>query len=527
MFVCLNVLNVLIILLFSSEAYIRQQPDLSRDPAVAFDVSLAGTKQECAAMLAQGSLREVNVQLTSRNSSDYTAVPADIFVLLRVPGSTVCLQIGGFDYFQPSCVYAGAWPVSWTDAVSAISTNFTAHLQFSTIHSGSGSWEVCIGNGLSSSFSYSANGVIHFSSDMIPTGVPPAPTTFPTSRPTAKPTIAPEATAPPTRAPTFRPSRAPLYPTPFPSAVPSRPPSLPRAEISSSCDAVLVLDFDCSLASTASCCTTATFNGTLEAVSVDFQFTSSSNSGGESAGDMAVTIVTSNYMGVQFGGLDRTTTNIDSYTSWPAAWASPASAVYSSRIAIDSTSILINSSDVVVADLCITNDWRGAVSGPNYRGQVIFENLYNLCIPPSPMPSPQPSSLAIPLQLTSALSEEVDLAIDIHRVIGGSSNCISVPISGSLSSITADISYTSFSSSSLASDLLLYVSLPSVGIEDASRCVQIGGRDLSYDCVYAYSWPDEWNSGMSGVYNAAIDLDDVPSSYGDHSVFASILYYHR
>lgn len=105
----------------------------------------------------------------------------------------------------------------------------------------------------------------------------------------------------------------------------------------------------------------------------------------------------------------------------------------------------------------------------------------------------------------------MDLTLSAEEYI-----CSNIYADGTISSVTAEILYTSSETGQLANGFGMVLKYTTATTGD---CIQIGG--FNERCSHLYSWPTSWSDAVSGnTYTATIDVSDAAYAWpeGDYTV---------
>jgi hypothetical protein len=349
---------------------------------------------QCAPLLADGSMADIFVVLNYQGGNKTTSTfAADMLLAVQrmENGVTVeCFQYGGWNVkYETDCGILSKWPNSWNHHDSGLytATADTARANFTGTE-----WQVCIGNGYTTTYVVGYEGTLDFTSSLITTGIPPTGT--PTGPPSPSPTISPAPTQKPISQPTSTPSSS-FPPSPAPTHVPSSMPtitSMPTSDpwtITSACGETMQMDFDVSLSGKQLVCADFPASDTLDIVNISMQFSGSSS--GEWPYDMALVVKYIESSGIQIGGFNYYIPDISYVGPWPTDWRTTKSGSYTAEENVTEYGV---SGDGYYG-ICIVNAWSYA-KRVNYKGRVIMQGLnYNCDITPNPssVPTSSPPSL--------------------------------------------------------------------------------------------------------------------------------------
>ena len=479
-----------------------------------------------------------------------------------------CAMYGGYDYDYPGCGKIGHWPSSWETSsdgrYSATADMGRANLAGDrwSVCVGNG-WS-------GDFFSVGYEGEISFSSDLITYEIPPspAPTISPTAsptlshRPTAAPIIAP--TFHPTHSPV--PSAA---PTPQPSVAPTitLTPTVDPLQVISNCGDPVTISFDASLSGGETACMAFNANATLSTIDADMTYGGGNDD--EVVGDFVVVVYhLGEFLGIQVGGHEYFIPGVSYVGPWPLSWQNNSAGHYVADVNVSTYHLggTGNSSDY---SMCITNGWYYGEK-EHYAGTATFHGLIHDCTIPPPTPPPfsaptkrptpsptrapsalpsvllspsavpslksslvpmqsptvEPTSTASPsptpyssppISVSSGVGEATVIGLNV--VLSPGEECqVDAASTGTLTTVSVNVTYTpsTSTSSGMLSDMVVLIrelSSSSSVDEVSGICVQIGGTSAfsvsQYeDCdeLHTYEWPSSFDSSVSGVYSAEVNV---------------------
>jgi len=365
---------------------------------IRFDVSLSGSQQKCITVGASDAVTKINASYTfTPTGTDSYA--SDLYITIQSDQVESCLQVGGYNVkmcgatASPSQYFS--WPAGFSStakgnykAVVDITSSLYAKLQ-------TGSYEVCYGNGYTTSAAASYKGT-------------------------------------------------------------SSLPSLISADVycQAGCDDRVKVSFDTYLAGKEFSCTNFGADENLNQVQISMQFGGST--GDSYASDFALVVFNNlTSYGIQVGGDDYNYPNIVKKGSWPASWDSYKAGSYSATVDLQGPFF----GGKGYYRVCVVNGYvasEGVSYQGTASLNALSRICGGTYTPkPTPTPTPKPSSQN---SVTDTSSENGVVSNNFAlNLVGGAEDCISIELSGSLTEVSARVLFVPSTGDSYASDFYITV----------------------------------------------------------------------